>query len=421
MYIDKNTAFTVGMVEIKGKKAGTTFVILKDTISNALCKIKVTVKGFSIIANDIEMSLGDSYNINPLSDRYGAKWIFESFNSQIASVDDKGTVRANSIGTTYINITENVSGSIEKIKVTVNDNILERIGQENYILTIDEYKRLEYKSNATEDNVKFYSSDNDVVRIESGFYENEIHAVGYGFATITAKDFKGNSISWTIKVVPTADKPIKKPTFTARAISKTSVRLTWGKIKGISGYYIYRYNPKTKIYELVKNIKSNTTKSWVDRGLLTGKKYSYKMRAYYKLDDKEYISKLSNKKAAKPRANRYFVSGKPGFYTAKYGEIAFATKEVKYNAKGQIVYTCYVKNERIFYANKFTYVNIELYDDETGKVIARQKFKNVNLNLSPYKYKKLTFVFNKGTKAKNFNLRYALVVDEVSYEYVFSY
>lgn len=421
-YIEDNGASSMGNVYIQAKKAGTTNIVLKDTISSKSCTIAVNSIGPSITVKDIEMSIKDVYIIKPLANRYDVKWSFESADKSIVTVDNSGKVIANAVGATFIKVVETNSGVSKTIKVVVTDSLLERIGQESYTLTIGDYKKLEYKSNSIDDDaVKLYSSNNDVVRIVDGLFEEEIEAVGYGVATITAKDFKGNSISWTIKVVPTVDKPIKKPVLTARAVSKTSVKLTWDKIEGVSGYYIYRYNAKNKTYEQVKNIKGNNTKKWIDKGLVTGKKYSYKIKAYYILDGKEYVSKLSNKKSAKPRANRYFVSGKPGFHTAEYGEIAFSTKEVRYNSKGQIVYTCYVKNERIFYANKFTYVDIELFDDETGKVIAYQKFKNVKLNLSPYKYKKLTFVFDKGTKIKNFNLRYALVVDEVAYEYIYLY
>lgn len=421
-YIEDNGASSMGNVYIQAKKTGTTNIVLKDTISSKSCTIAVNSIGPSITVKDIEMSIKDVYIIKPLANRYDVKWSFESADKSIVTVDNSGKVIANAVGATFIKVVETNSGVSKTIKVVVTDSLLERIGQESYTLTIGDYKKLEYKSNSIDDDaVKLYSSNSDVVRVVDGLFEEEIQAEGYGVATITAKDFKGNSISWTIKVVPTADKPIKKPVLTARAVSKTSVKLTWDKIEGVSGYYIYRYNAKNKTYEQVKNIKGNNTKKWIDKGLVTGKKYSYKIKAYYILDGKEYVSKLSNKKSAKPRANQYFVSGKPGFHTAEYGEIAFSTKEVRYNSKGQIVYTCYVKNERIFYANKFTYVDIELFDDETGKVIAHQKFKNVKLNLSPYKYKKLTFVFDKGTKIKNFNLRYALVVDEVAYEYIYTY
>ena len=71
-----------------------------------------------------------------------------------------------------------------------------------------------------------------------------------------------------------------------------AVRLTWTKSKGASQYLIYvRYPGKSK-YKLALT-KSSRVKSVLHRGLVSGKKYSYKVRSRRKVDGKWYYSSYS--------------------------------------------------------------------------------------------------------------------------------
>ena len=84
--------------------------------------------------------------------------------------------------------------------------------------------------------------------------------------------------------------------------SKNSVRLTWNKISGASGYEVYRavtssvgnqtsadagYNTYTK-WQLVKTIKKSSTKSYTVKKLPAGNDYSFRVRAYKVIKSKKY-------------------------------------------------------------------------------------------------------------------------------------
>lgn len=84
----------------------------------------------------------------------------------------------------------------------------------------------------------------------------------------------------------------------------SSIQLYWNKVKFAQGYQIYRYDSVTKKWTYVKKITSGNTVSWKNTGLKTGRKYTYKVRAYA---DKTY-SEFSSAKAATPTLSKPYIS-----------------------------------------------------------------------------------------------------------------
>lgn len=231
------------------------------------------------------------------------------------------------------------------------------------------------------------------------------------------KDGQGNilesELSDSIEIIP---KP-KTPKLKLRVVGTQSVKLSWNEIEGVDGYRIYRYDSSNKKYKLIKTVKDGTIVSWKNTKLTTGKKYTYKITSYVEdaFGNKVESSK-SEKKSATPRRNKYTVKPDPYFYDDEYGEIILRTKEVSY-VDGKLQYKALALNNRIFYANKFDWVDISVYDGL--ELIASQKFYNRSIGLSGYNSKTMTFVFDKGTIDKNCNLRYADI--DVFYNYVYTY
>lgn len=60
-----------------------------------------------------------------------------------------------------------------------------------------------------------------------------------------------------------------------------SVKLTWAKGVGVSGYQIFRATSPTGTYSKLKTVSSGTT-TYTNTGLTTGKPYYYKIRGYYR-------------------------------------------------------------------------------------------------------------------------------------------
>ncbi len=85
----------------------------------------------------------------------------------------------------------------------------------------------------------------------------------------------------------------------AKAASKTSVKLSWNKIKGAKGYEVYRvvansaadkytdgYSNKYVSYKLVKTLGSGK-KAYTDKNLINGADYQYVVKAYKKVGKKK--------------------------------------------------------------------------------------------------------------------------------------
>lgn len=81
----------------------------------------------------------------------------------------------------------------------------------------------------------------------------------------------------TFKISPGATKKI-----TAKPTTK-SIKLTWSKVTGATGYRVYKYNSKTKSYAKLKDVKGTSLKI---SELSAGTKYKYRVKAYYKSDSK---------------------------------------------------------------------------------------------------------------------------------------
>ena len=102
------------------------------------------------------------------------------------------------------------------------------------------------------------------------------------------------------KPVVTVTKPGKVAVKKAVSTSYSSVKLTWSKVKNATGYQIYRATSKGGSYKLVKTISKNTTISYTDQKLTTGKTYYYKVRAYVKSGSKKVYGSNSKICSAKP-------------------------------------------------------------------------------------------------------------------------
>jgi uncharacterized protein YjdB len=125
--------------------------------------------------------------------------------------------------------------------------------------------------NASNKAVSWKSSNTSIATIDS---MGTVKAIGAGTATITCtvSDSSGVKATCKINVRPAAPTGVK-----AVKASSTSIKLTWNKVSGISGYYIYRSASLNGTYSSVKVLTANT---YTNTGLAKGKTYYYKIKAY---------------------------------------------------------------------------------------------------------------------------------------------
>lgn len=69
--------------------------------------------------------------------------------------------------------------------------------------------------------------------------------------------------------------------------SSSSVKVSWKKVSGASGYVVYRSEADSEEYSRVKHITSGSTLKFTDKNLKRGTIYLYKIRAYRTVDGKK--------------------------------------------------------------------------------------------------------------------------------------
>ena len=77
---------------------------------------------------------------------------------------------------------------------------------------------------------------------------------------------------------------------------KAKATVKWSKVKGASGYKIYRSTKKSSGFKCVKTVKSGTTVKYVNKNLKKGQDYYYKVRAYRTVDGKNVYGAYSSVK-----------------------------------------------------------------------------------------------------------------------------
>ena len=81
-----------------------------------------------------------------------------------------------------------------------------------------------------------------------------------------------------------------------RILSNTtdSLKIRWDKEYGVTGYRIYRSTSKDGKYTKVATVSNKSSNTYTDGGLISGKTYYYKIRAYKTVGDENLYGDYSN-------------------------------------------------------------------------------------------------------------------------------
>ena len=98
----------------------------------------------------------------------------------------------------------------------------------------------------------------------------------------------------------------------SKALNSETIKLTWKKASGASGYEIYRYSFKKKTY---RKIGTTSKTSFKSRGLRADTRYRYKIRTVIKQDGKAYYTekrRSEGRREGKKKDRRQLQSGRVG-------------------------------------------------------------------------------------------------------------
>lgn len=91
----------------------------------------------------------------------------------------------------------------------------------------------------------------------------------------------------------------KAPTKVKVKAGDDQLTISWKKVKGVSGYVVYRSTKKSGKYKKVATLKKASKTSWTNTNLASGKRYYYKVRSYKTIKGKKIYSKYTSPKSAK--------------------------------------------------------------------------------------------------------------------------
>ncbi len=172
--------------------------------------------------------------------------------------------------------------------------------------------------------------------------------------------------------------------------SKTSIKFKWNKVSGADGYFIYRYDKKTRKYVRIKDVPGAGKTTFVSTRLKSGTTYSYKVCAYKKSG--------TNKVAGKAAILQNTTTPKaPGISLATQSKKAVVKWKKVTGASGYVIYmsdSAKGKYKRIGIANsskKVRYIKSGLKSGNTYyfKVKAYKKYNGKKIYSSYSKAKKI--------------------------------
>ena len=277
----------------------------------------------------------------------------------------------------------------------------------------------------TEDQAKNYmvdSSDTTIAEVElRGETEKEFFVIGKkdGRTKINLKNILGEVVESRMVYVSreaAIRAKLTAPELEAKITSSsTLVKLVWNEIEDVDGYRIYRWNSSKGKYVLIKTVAGSEVTTWKDKGLASGKKYTYKIATYINSNGKTYIGKKGEKASAFLTVNARVYSPEVEYTDSSEGGLRLLDKSLGYKS-GKLYYEAVIVNDNELYTESFKIITVSVYVN--GKLVAKQDFIDEKVNLDAYSSKSVVFNFDKGTK-KIVDLRAGEI--KISYDGVYKY
>lgn len=109
------------------------------------------------------------------------------------------------------------------------------------------------------------------------------------------RNFNGINILSPYSSAKKASTRIPAPQIKSLTLSSyRKISVKWEKIKGVTGYRIYRKSGKSRSYKVIKEIKGANIARYIDKDVMPNNTYQYKVRAYKKVHGKKYYSSYSD-------------------------------------------------------------------------------------------------------------------------------
>ena len=245
---------------------------------------------FSLNKLQKTIGMGKSFNLYGIQLSYNDEiQSFTSSNENVATVDSNGKVTGVSLGHTTITA-KTKKGAI----ATCNVKVRYDLSSCNVTQIGNGEKFISYSSNLKPSITAVYDNQTLVEGQDYSLDYGENTLSGLGTINIVGIGNYTGEKQITFKIYPgkiTGGKVLSSTT--------SSLKLRWYKEYGVTAYRIYRATSKNGKYTRIATVSENSSNIYTDTGLISGKTYYYKIRAYKKINNEnlygEYSSIFSGK------------------------------------------------------------------------------------------------------------------------------
>lgn len=302
------------------KKVGTAIITARTYDGSLSDSFEVEVgyapKKVEFIDNTSTMLVGDTYNFQAKvlgsDDTQIVSYqnlIWSSTNPLVAKINKStGGVTALSPGITYITATV---GKINGIEAKITKTVKLFVGKQEYSpsdyglkvisktynsATIKWTKFLVAKSYIIERSnnvngpykvIKTITNNNVTSYKDTGLYLNKVY---YYRVKAVYNERKSFNYSYRVAVRPALTTPVISLT----SSSNHSIKISWSKVYGATGYTIYRSTSKNGPYKAIARVNSTY---YINKKLTKNKRYYYKVAAYRVIDVKRIYGSYSTIKS----------------------------------------------------------------------------------------------------------------------------
>ena len=206
------------------------------------------------------------------------------------------------------------------------------------------------------------------------------------------------------------------PVVSIKKVGANSITLSWNRVSGAYGYWVYRKNSINGTARLVKKIYSGSQTTWTNYDRETGKTYYYYVKAYRKVGKSRKLSYASEIVSASPKLiapinvkasndnYRYVrvtydsISGSSRYYVyrsntenGEYVKLGYSTSTTYYDKTAEVGETYYYKVNSSRYTG-----GRRVYSDNYSSVVSGVRISDtIEYSLKSNNYNSVTITINK--------------------------
>lgn len=267
--------------QFKTKEFNTAYPMSKTSYS----KVDYNCEKFSLNKLQKTIGIGKSFELYGIQLDYDDKIeSFSSSNENVVKVDSKGKVTGVSLGHAII------TAKTKKGKTaTCNVKVRYNLSSCKVIKIGNREKFISYSNNLKPGVTAVYNNKTLVEGIDYSLDYGENIESGKGSINIVGiGDFTGQK-KVTFKIYPGKVTGAK-----VLSCTTNSLKIRWDKEGGVTGYKIYRATSKNGNYTYVGKVSNNSSNTYTDTKLTSGKTYYYKIRAYKIIGDETLNGECSS-------------------------------------------------------------------------------------------------------------------------------